>query len=291
MGRTALIAVLVALVSPGCLVLKSQHDQLQTRVATLETQTEEQQKVLQESIQRADELTNVLDGKLAEAEELLRRNQADLGMRVDQVELEVAQLRGLVENAEYVATASTQELAELRSDLDSRLLALEEKLNEATNVPEDKEGLFAEAERQFKNKSYGLARRLWRMYQSRYPQDDRLPEVKFQIGLTYFSERDYKSSLGEFYKVIQESPKSAVVPDALYYSGLAFAKLGQCKNALAYFEALQKKKTRAPDRYRDAARKQIQILEKDQGELCLDRGDANAGAAAEQSVSKSAPTE
>ena len=63
-----------------------------------------------------------------------------------------------------------------------------------------------------------------------------------------------------------------MVPDALYYSGLAFAKLGQCNNAIAYFEALREKKTKAPQQYKDKAAEQIGILQKDKGELCMDKG-------------------
>jgi hypothetical protein len=59
-----------------------------------------------------------------------------------------------------------------------------------------------------------------------------------------------------------------VIPDALYYSGLAFAKLGQCKNAIAYFDALMSKKTKAPQHYREKAKEQIDILKKDKGEIC-----------------------
>ena len=121
-------------------------------------------------------------------------------------------------------------------------------------------------------RNYKQARRLYRTYESRYPGDAQLSDVKFKIGLTYFSERDYKSSLGEFYRIIQDFPTSAVVPDALYYSGLAFAKLGQCTNAIAYFEALREKKTKAPQQYKDKAAEQIAILQKDKGELCMDKG-------------------
>ena len=252
----------------GCLVLKAQHDELAVEVAKLRKQVATQDAKTGETIDRADSLANELEAKLAEVEEVLRRNQADIGLRVDNLELDVQEMRGQAENADFVASAAKQELVELRGELDSRLHALEEKLNEATNIPESKTELFAEAESQFQKKKYKVARKLWRTYESRYPTDPQLADVRFKIGLTYYSERDYKSALGEFYRVIQEAPKSAVIPDALYYSGLAFAKLGQCKNAIAYFDALMSKKTKAPQHYRDKAKEQIEILKKDKGEIC-----------------------
>ena len=276
MIRALRLVVAASLVAPlgGCLVLKKQHDELAAEVAALRTQVAEQGDKTVDTVQRADALANQLEAKLAEVEEVLRRNQADLGLRVDNLELDVQGLRGEAENADYIASAAKQELVELRGELDSRLHTLEEKLNEATNIPESKTELFAEAEKQFKRRKYKVARRLWRTYESRYPTDTQMPEVRFKIGLTYYSERDYKSALGEFYRIIQENRRSSVFADALYYSGLAFAKLGQCKNAIAYFDALQSKKTKAPQHYRDKAKEQVAILKKDKGDICDDTGDA-----------------
>lgn len=265
------VVPLAALVTqaPGCIVLKPEHEELVHEVAKLRKENAQNA----ETMQRAKELADQVEKKLAELEEVLRTNQAGLGARVDQLELDTQELRGAAENADNQASTVNTELKELRADVDVRLTQLEEKLNEATNIPEGKSELYDEAERQLKAKKYKQARRLYRTYESRYPEDAKLPEVRFKIGLTYFNERDYKSALGEFYNVIQNTPEAAVVPDSLYYSGLAFAKIGQCKNAIAYFDALRQKKTKAPAEYKEQATKQIGILEKDNGELCLDKGD------------------
>jgi TolA-binding protein len=267
-GQAVLLAALAVVPSSGCLALKADQDEIAKEVDKL------RKEVLagSEAAEKNQVLAAQLEAKLKEAEDLLRRNQADLGLRVENLELEVNELRGAAENADYMATAVKQELLELRADLDSRLTALEEKLNEATSIPESKPELLAEAEKLMGKRNYKQARRLYRTYESRYPGDAQLADVKFKIGLSYFSERDYKSSLGEFYRIIQDFQTSAVVPDALYYSGLAFAKLGQCANAIAYFEALREKKTKAPQQYKDKAAEQIAILQKDKGELCMDKG-------------------
>jgi len=259
----------------GCVALKADQDELAKEVDKL------RKEVLAsgEAADRNEQLADEVEKKLSEVEELLRRNQADLGLRVENLEVEVQELRGAAENADYMATAAKQELVELRADLDQRISSLEEKLNEATNIPESKSELMAEAEKLMGERKYKQARRLYRTYESRYPGDPKMSDVRFKIGLSYFSERDYKSSLGEFYRVIQDTPSSEIVPDALYYSGLAFAKLGQCDNAIAYFEALREKKTKAPQHYKDKAGEQIAILKKDTGELCVDRSDAADAAA------------
>jgi TolA-binding protein len=265
---SVLLVALAAVPASGCLALKADQDEIAKEVDKLRNEV----LASSEAAERNEVLADQLEAKLKEAEELLRRNQADLGLRVENLELEVNELRGAAENADYMATAVKQELLELRADLDGRLTALEEKLNEATSIPESKPELLAEAEKLMNKRNYKQARRLYRTYESRYPGDAQLTDVKFKIGLSYFSERDYKSSLGEFYRIIQDAPTSPVVPDALYYSGLAFAKLGQCTNAIAYFEALREKKTKAPQQYKDKAAEQIAILQKDKGELCMDKG-------------------
>ena len=269
---------LCGLLSTGCIALKADQDDLAQEVAKLRKEVLEQDKSTEETISKVETLTAELETKIGELDEVLRRNQADLGLRVDNLEVDTMELRGAAENADFVATAAKQELTELRGDVDQRLLALEEKLNEATNIPESKTELWAEADRQFKAKNYKGSRRLWRTYESRYPTDAKLAEVRFNIGLTFFSAREYRQALGEFYRIIQETPKDPVIPDALYYSGLAFAKLGQCKNAVAYFEALRSKKTKAPQHYKDKAKEQIDILQSDKGEICSDDEAAPADA-------------
>ena len=260
------LATSLSLSLPGCIALKADQDVIAAEVQKLRQEVLAQQ----QAAERANGLADQLEGQLEEVEALLRRNQADLGLRVEGLEVDVQDLRGATENADFAASTVRQALSESRQHVDERLVALEEKLNEATNIPEGKTDLLAEADKQFAKRDYKQARRLYRTYESRYPEDGAIANVRFKIGQTHFSERDYKSSLGEFYRVIQDSPGSDVVPDALYYSGLAFAKLGQCKNAIAYFDALRQKKTKAPQHYKDKANDQIKILQADKGDLCVD---------------------
>lgn len=274
----------------GCLTLKAEHNDLAAKVAKLETATDDRSAKLDQEIEEAEKRLLELQAKLDEAEKLLRGSQAGLGARMDDVETRVAELRGAAEQAEFVSSAANTAMQELRGDVDQRVAKLEEKLNEATNIPESKDELWNESERQLKGKNYKQARRLFRTYVSRYPGDARLAEAMFKVGLTFYGERDYKSALGEFYRIIQEQPESPTIPDALYYSGLSFAKLQQCKNAIAYFEAVQKPSTNASDGHKKQAQSQIDILKKDTGEMCLDAQDQNAGAAGKQAVDKAAST-
>lgn len=289
LAAASVLAVFVA--SPGCITLKAEHNDLAAKVTALEQQTVDRSASLDQEIELAEARLAELQVKLAEAERLLRGSQAGLGARMDDVEQQLAELRGAAENAEFVSSAAGQSLQELRTDVDQRLGKLEEKLNEATSIPEDKNELWSEADRQLtKAKNYKQSRRLYRTYVSRYPGDARQAEAKFKVGQTFYNERDYKSALGEFYRLIQEEPESAILPDALYYSGLGFAKLGQCQNAIQYFNAVTRLKDKASEQHLKAAKGQIELLQRDKGEICLDTQDSSAGAAGKQAVDKAATT-
>lgn len=278
MKRSILLtaAALVLVTSPGCIVLKAQHDDLAREVDKLKTREAERQKQLEETLTKAESQMATVEDRLKEAESFLRSNQASLGVRVDNMESDLAEVRGYAEDTMNETSALQANLAETRQDFEKRINNLEAKLNEATSIPEGKQELMAEAEKQLKRKNYKQSRRLFRTYLSRYPDDPKAGEVRFNIGLTFYSERDYRSALGEFYWVVQNAPSSAVIYDSLYYSGLAFAKLGQCDKAIAYFGALTKKGSDAPDRYKQRATQQIETLEKDAGKICEDKGQSGS---------------
>jgi TolA-binding protein len=265
------VPLLLALPLSACITMKSEHDALAAEVMTLRKKVAERDTELQETLTKAQEQMGLVEQQLAAAEKILRDNQASIGVRVDNLEIDLADVRGNAESSLNELAALTQNVADQRLELDDRLTKVEQKLNAETDIPENKTDLMKEAERALEAKDYGRSRRLFRTYVSRYPGDPKEPEVRFKIGQTLFSERDYRSALGEFYWLVQNAPQSEIVHDAVYYSGLAFAKLGQCEKSLAYFQALLKPDSGAPDRYKKQATKQIETLQKDEGKICTDR--------------------
>lgn len=260
--RVGLMAGL-ALPLAGCFVFKPQLDELQAEVDELEKKVSSRDEQLEETISKAER-----QGE--ELEEVLRKNQANLGVRVDNIETDLQETRGVADDTLNETSALKANIEELRAFMGGRVEELEAKVNQATDIPEGKQELLAAAERELKREKYKESRRLFRTYLSRYPSDD-AAQVRFKIGLTLYSERDYRSALGEFYWIVQNAPKDAVIHDALYYSGLAFAKLGQCDKATAYFTELSKKGSKAPERYQKRAKEQIEALGKDDGKICTDR--------------------
>lgn len=265
------VPLLLALPLSACITMKPEHDALAAEVMALRKKVAERDTELQETLTKAQDQMALVEEQLDAAEKILRDNQASIGVRVDNLEIDLSEVRGNAEMSLNELAALTQNVADSRAELDDRVTKVEQKLNAETEIPEGKTEVLRDAERALEAKDYGRARRLFRTYLSRYPGDVKEPEVRFKIGQTLFSERDYRSSLGEFYWLVQNAPDSEVVHDAVYYSGLAFAKLGQCEKSLAYFKALVKEGSGAPDRYKKQATKQIETLEKDAGKICTDR--------------------
>jgi TolA-binding protein len=266
-----LATVLLTLPLSACLVLKPEHDELQREVMDLRKKVSERDTQLEETLVKAAEQMAVVEEQLAAAEKILRNNQATIGVRVDNLEFDLAEVRGVAEDSQNEIAALGQNVADSRTEIDERLTKVEGFVNAESDIPEGKPDLLREAERALKAKEYARARRLFRTYLSRYPGDPKEAEVRFQIGQTLFSDRDYRSALGEFYWLVQNAPDSSVIHDAVYYSGLAFAKLGQCDKSIAYFQAITKAGSGAPENYIKQATKQIETLEKDDGKICADK--------------------
>ncbi len=261
------VAMLLAAVTSGC-VLMPQHEDLVKRVDSLEKQVNARDQELSTATQQAAEQAKQLEA-------LLRSNTANVGVRVDNLEYELSLTRGAADDAKNEAAAMKNSMDEMRFALEQRLANIENQVNSASNIPEGKTELLAAAESEMQKKNYKQARLLYRTFASRYPSDAKSAEVHFKIGLTLFSERDFRSALGEFYWVVQNAPESAVIHDALYYSGLAFAKIGQCDKAIAYFGALTEKGSGANDQYKATAKKQIETLKADDGTICTDKSSAS----------------
>jgi TolA-binding protein len=270
------VALLGATLGGAC-VLRPAHEELKQEVYRLKDRTAEQDKALEETLKRANDQLAVLDEKIAAAEKVLRTTQAGLAVRVENLESDLGALRGGGEDILNELSSAKRGLEEVRTDLDTRINALETKLNAATDIPESKSELLAAGDDAMQAKQYARARRLLRTYLSRYPDDDKGPEIRFKIGLTLYNEQDYRSALSEFAWIKKNAPNSPLINDTIYYLGLGLAKTGECAKAVAYFEFLAGPKSKAPKTHKEKAQKQIELLKTSASQLCKDTAGVAAG--------------
>lgn len=78
------------------------------------------------------------------------------------------------------------------------------------------------------------ARNLYRQYLERYPGDQNAGRIHYEIGRIHFDNEDYAAAVREFTVVANEHPDDPVLWQALYFGGIAHARLGHCPQALQY---------------------------------------------------------
>ena len=123
-------ALLLLLAHTGC-YLQRDGEALETRFTILEAKQADLSNTLEAERTRLAELIKEAEAKVAaiqsmlnEAEASLRRNNADLGVRVDATDKETARLRGSVEETLHQIETLKQELALTREDLAAQIAQL-----------------------------------------------------------------------------------------------------------------------------------------------------------------------
>ena len=87
-------------------------------------------------------------------------------------------------------------------------------------MPETPDALFAEADKRLAAAAVADARRLFEAFVNRYPQRRaRGASAQYNIGEAYAGEKRYANAIGAYTKVVDNFPKSDVVPDAMYKNG------------------------------------------------------------------------
>lgn len=192
---------------------------------------------------RNKELTNEILNQRTLTENTNRvvtRNTADAGSRVDLVQKDVGVLTGKVDDLQHSVEALTKQFQDFRAASDTKLETLSNVMTAAKTppLPETADQVYGEGERRLGNREWADARRLFEAFVNRYPQDARAARAQFQIGKAYEGEKRLANAIGAYTKVVDNFPKSDVVPDAMYYNGLAFYGLKYCGDAKIYFQEL-----------------------------------------------------
>ena len=250
---------------------------LEKDIATLKAQSakqEEQAAELREQLRKAaaeaDAQVQKLQALVDEATKVVTRNSANLGQDVDKLKVDQAALAGRLDELSAASAALTKSFNDFRATSDTKL----EQLTNATTVakappiPESPDGVFAEAQKRMEGKQWNDARRLFDAFIARYPGDQRAATAQFLIGYAYLNDGKHANAIGAFSKVIDNFPKSEIVPDAMYKSGTAFYALKYCGDARIYFQELLRRYPKTE--WKKDANEQLRKLQKElkNKELC-----------------------
>lgn len=209
---------------------------------------------------------NELDRRLAAVERVVQNDSlVQLVTRVDALQAEQAELRGMIEELAHGAESTASRQRDLYVDLDQRLQRLEQSSGgEGRLAPgqlpmpsgSDRDNYQAAFEL-LKDGRYEEAATAFQEFLKTYPDSELADNAQYWLAESYYVTQKFKEALPAFEKVVAQYPRSGKVPDALL-------KIGYCNYELQRWEAARNALTRVRSEYPDttAARLAIQRLER-----------------------------
>jgi TolA-binding protein len=263
-------ALFALALSVGCAYSASDGEQLEAEVYKLQTQLQEalaQLERLQEQ-QRADsEQLSQLASTLGDLNLSARRNDADFGVQVEELQIEVARLRGAFDALDGRTSALESDASRSKAEFDLKLENLETQQRiEQSGSAAERERARKEAERQAElldqpQRALDEARRL---VDRGAPADARkllrelvlrnekqrafrryAPSAQLLIADTYFAQGDYQQAAAEYNQVRKDHGSSSKVADAFLGLGRCFQRLDLPDDAKLFLETAVKKYPRS----------------------------------------------
>lgn len=211
-----------------------------------------------------------LERRLAAAERIVQNDSlVNLVTRVDTLQQENAELRGMVEELAYESESTGERQRDLYVDLDQRLQRLEQSGTGASGdggrlrpgqlpVPSgsDRDNYQAAFEL-LKDGRYDEAATAFKQFLVTYPDSELADNAQYWLAESFYVTQKFKEALPAFESVVSEYPRSGKVPDALL-------KIGYCNYELQRWDGARAALSRVRAEYPDttAARLAIQRLER-----------------------------
>lgn len=233
------------------LVMQRDIAQLKEGLGSVREGFEAQRSEINDQLQRGDAKIDEVDRKLQDLNRAARKTDAGFGVRLDELQRELQELRGQNEHLTYRMSQLEQKLAGLDA-LTQRIDALESSTGAAPPaaassasskepMPTDKAGLLAKGQQLIARNALEEARGVLREVIERWPKDaGAADEAYFHIGESYFKEKKYRPALQEYIHVVEKFPKGKLVPNAYYRIGLCSVELGNLEDAIIFFDVILK---------------------------------------------------
>jgi tol-pal system protein YbgF len=202
---------------------------------------------------------NELDARLM-AVERANETLVELQQQIETARQDIRALRGQIEEARHELDGMRKQQRDLYSDLDRRLLMLENNGVAAgagrpaggvqagtqdgaapAGVPTSQEEILAadettvygDAFAALKAGRYPEAISGFQLYLTKYPQGPRADSAIYWLGEAQYVQRDYASAIKSYYKVVTTYPNSRKSADALLKVGFCQYELKSYRNARA----------------------------------------------------------
>jgi tol-pal system protein YbgF len=242
-----LVAVAAAMLAAAGCVSTSDFEAAQHQISELQ----EELANVKRTASSKEEVQGV-NVRIAEQTETLLKSNATLVTKVNDIEERIQGTTGSIEQAGFRMDSITQQLAQIRRDIDdvkTRVAAMETAQtaapNAATNTPNAPSGsqmtvpgpaatssadpteVYQSAYRDYQRGNYDLAIEGFREFLGINKQPDLADNASYWIGESLFSQKKYREAIQEFDNVVTKYPKSDKVPGALLKKGYAYISIGE----------------------------------------------------------------
>ena len=189
---------------------------------------------------------NEMDARLVAVE---RANQTlvQLQQQIEAARQDLRTLRGQIEETRHELEGMRQQQRDLYSDLDRRLLLLE---NGAVGTPvgpaaggapptqsdivaTDETTIYGDSFAALKAGRYEDAAKGFQLYLTKYPDGPRADTATYWLGEAQYVQQDYTNAIKSFQKVVSAFPDSRKLPDAMLKVGFCQYELKAFRNARA----------------------------------------------------------
>lgn len=212
----------------------------------LKRDVEQLKKRLSSETGRAEASRQELQKVMEQATALLTRNSADVGAQVERVQMQTAKVVGEVEELRQSLEQLSQKLDQLVAKVE---VATETSQGAAAAQPqpEDRNEVFRIAQQKLAAGDHTEARRLLRLFVSKFADDPRAGMAQRMLGDSYYGEQKFAPAIVEYRKVLETFKTSSAVGDALYKTGMSFYQLKFCADANSFLQQFVKRFPRHAD--------------------------------------------
>jgi tol-pal system protein YbgF len=183
---------------------------------------------------QTDQLSQRID-KIDNLMQAIQRGQLEAGGQFDQLQQELAKLRGMVEQVTNDVATLQKRNRDLYSDLDARIKKLEPTSvtvdGKSAQVDRDEQASYDSAMALFKANDFRTAVGALTAFLNRYPQSAYAASAQFWLGSSYYAIKDYRSAISAQQTLVDRFPDSPKAPDALLNIAASQIELNDKKSA------------------------------------------------------------
>jgi len=192
-----------------------------------------------------------LEEALAEASRVLRRNSADQGLQIEQIQERLALMEGEMAELRNESSGASQAQAQRSLELQRQLSEVARAAGmdvalDAGDIPKSKSAHWEALTKAYRINKHSYTRALARAYVERYQKDEHADNAQYMIGSSYLKQDQAAAALGEFQKVLSTYRKGDALDKTLYDMAQAFLQVRSCNDAGTALKALLKNHKSSP---------------------------------------------